>query len=88
MTACIEMPRYRSHKKVWTLKITALEIHEDKSATIAPEEKRFSPFTTRPGWAERFEGSEEDRGYYVQHADGFTSWSPSKPFEAGYSLIK
>ena len=88
MTASAEMPRYRSHKEVWALKIAALEINEDKSATIAPQEKRFAVFTTRPGWAERFEGSEDDRGYFVRYADGFTSWSPSKPFEAGYTLVQ
>jgi hypothetical protein len=82
-----QMPRYQSHKTVWALKISALEIHEDKSATIAPADNGFAPFKTRSGWAERFTGGEEDTGYFVRYADGFTSWSPTKAFEAGYAII-
>lgn len=82
-----QLPRYQSHKKVWALKIAALEIHEDGSATIAPEDHRYAPFKTRPGWAERFTGNEGDRGYFVQYEGGFTSWSPTEAFESGYSRI-
>lgn len=82
-----QMPLYQSHKKVWALKIAAIEIHEDRSATIAPADDGFAPLKTRVGWADRFEGSEDDRGYYVQYEDGFTSWSPSKAFEEGYTRI-
>lgn len=82
-----EMPRYVSHKTVWALKIAALEIHEDKSATIAPKDAGYAPFKTRAGWAERFTGSEEDLGYYVQYQDGFSSWSPTKPFEDGNTRV-
>ena len=87
MTANRQMPRYECHKKVWALKIAAIEIHEDKSATIAPKDDGFSPFTTKIGWADRFNGTEEDTGYFVQYEDGFTSWSPSEAFESGYTLI-
>lgn len=82
-----EMPRYRSHKEVWALKIAALEIHEDKSATIAPKDSGYAPFRTAQKWAERFTGSEDDTGYYVVYADGFASWSPAKAFEDGYTRI-
>lgn len=80
-----ELPRYKSHKVVQALQIAAIEVHEDKSATIAPSEEGFSPFKTQPGWAERFNGSEDDKGYYVVYQDGFASWSPCKAFEDGYS---
>jgi hypothetical protein len=82
-----EMPRYRSHKEVWALKIDAIEIHQDQSATIAPADEGFAPFKTKPGWAERWGGSEDDTGYYVQYADGFASWSPTTAFEDGYTRI-
>lgn len=85
--AAREMPRYQSHKKVWALKISAIEIHEDKSATIAPADKGFAVFKTKSGWAERWTGSEDDKGYYVQYADDFASWSPTKAFEDGYTLV-
>lgn len=82
--ASMEMPRYKSHKTVWALKIAAIEINEDKSAKIAPADKDYATFTTKPGWAERFTGTGEDPGYFVQYADGFSSWSPSKAFDEGY----
>lgn len=87
MSEMIMLPRYQSHKKVWALEIAAIEIKEDKSAVIAPVDKRYDVFTTKPGWAERFEGSEEDKGYWVQYEDGFTSWSPTKAFLDGYTKI-
>lgn len=83
-----EMPRYQCHKKVWALKIAAIEIHKDQSATIAPEHARYAPFTTAAGWGERWKGSKNDLGYYVVYDDGYKSWSPTKAFEEGYTLIK
>lgn len=82
-----EMPKYRSHKEVWALKIAALEIGEDGSAKIAPVDAGYSVFETRPEWSSRFEGGEDDLGYYVVYNDGFTSWSPSEAFEDGYTRI-
>lgn len=85
--AMAEMPRYQSHKKVWALKIAAIEIREDKSAVIAPSEERYASFETKPGWAERFKGSEGDLGYYVAYEDGYASWSPTKAFEQGHTRV-
>jgi len=81
-----EMPRYKCHKEVRALKIAAIEIHADNSATIAPDDAGFAVFTTEPGWAERFHGTDEDCGFYVLYENGYTSWSPSDPFIKGYSL--
>lgn len=82
-----KMPRYKCHKEVWALKIAAIEIHEDKSATIAPADDGYAPFKTEVGWGERFKGDESDPGYYVVYADGYKSWSPSKAFEEGYTQV-
>lgn len=87
MDAQMEMPKYRSHKEVWALGIAAVEIHADKSATIAPSDENYAPFRTTAGWGDRFKGSEEDLGYYVVYSDGYTSWSPTKAFEEGYTRI-
>lgn len=81
------MPRYRSHKIVSALRIAAIEIHADKSATIAPSEAGYEPFRTAPGWADRFRGDESDLGYYVFYSDGYASWSPEKAFLDGYTRI-
>lgn len=85
--ASTEMPRYKSHKEIWALKIAAIEINEDKSATIAPQDAGYAPFKTKPGFGERFKGSEDDKGYYVMYGDGYESWSPTKAFEDGYTRI-
>lgn len=82
-----EMPRYRCHKEVHALKIKAIEIREDGSAVIAPSDPGFAVFETRPGWGDKFHGTEEDPGYYVVYADGYASWSPSKAFEDGYERV-
>lgn len=83
----IMLPRYQANKKIWALEISAIEIHEDKSATIVPVDKKYDVFKTKYGWAERFHGSEEDKGYWVQYEDGHTSWSPTKAFLDGYTRI-
>ena len=88
MNASMEMPRYQSHKHVWALKIAAIEINQDTSATIAPADDRYAPFDTKEGFGERFKGSEDDLGYFVQYQDGYQSWSPSKAFEEGYTRIE
>ena len=80
-----QLPQYQCHKKVWALKIAAIEIDKDGSAKIAPADKGFATLTTGPKF--RFTGSEEDLGYYVRYDDGFESWSPTKAFEDGYSRI-
>lgn len=82
-----ELPKYRCHKEVWGLKIAGVEIHQDGSATIAPERADYAPFKTPPGWGERFKGSEEDLGYWVLYKGGYQSWSPSQEFEDGYTEI-
>lgn len=85
--SCREMPKYKCHKEVWALKVVAIEIHEDKSATITPAEEGYAVFKTQPGWAERFKGTEDDKGYYVVYKGGYESWSPTKDFEEGYSIM-
>ena len=61
-----QMPQYQSHKKVWALKIAALEVYDGKHAKITPADSGFASFMTRPGWAERFTGGSEDLGYFIQ----------------------
>lgn len=81
--AAAEMPRYKSHKHVWALKIAAIEMLEDRAAKIAPADKGYGPFKTKPAFP--FKGSEDDLGYLVVYADGYQSWSPTKAFEDGYT---
>lgn len=87
MNASAEMPKYRSHKQVWALRIDAIEVHEDKSATIAPRDEGYGLFRTDKGWAERFKGTEDDPGIYVVYDDGYASWSPTEAFVKGYTPV-
>lgn len=83
-----EMPRYLCHKKVWALKIAAIDIlPDDGRAKIAPKDEGFAPFMAPAGWGSRFRGGEDDLGYYVVYDDGYASWSPSKAFEDGYERL-
>ena len=85
MSAQTEMPRYQCHKQVWALRISAIETAEDGSAKIAPAERLYSTIQTKPGYP--FKGSEDDLGYYVVYVDGYESWSPTRAFEDGYTLV-
>jgi hypothetical protein len=91
MRAQQELPQYAANSSslgtLRAVKVAAIEIHDDKSATIAPENRSFSPFRTKAEWAVNFAGSEDDKGYFVQHDDGFASWMPTAEFEAEYTLI-
>ena len=83
-----ELPKYKSHKVVRALKISEIELHEDKSVTITPVDTGYAPFKTVAGWGERLNGNEDDAGYYVVYPDGYASWSPSKAFEEGYTKVE
>lgn len=84
-----EMPRYKCHKLVHALKISAIEMLEDRSAKIAPADKGYAVFTTKPGFPFKgaSSGNFDDPGYFVVYEDGYQSWSPTKAFEEGYTRI-
>lgn len=79
------LPCYRSHKKVWALKIKYITINDDGSAVITPEEHGYASFSVDAKYVEKHKPQEG--GYYVQYEDGYQSWSPAKAFESGYTLI-
>lgn len=97
---CAEMPRYISHnishKKVWALKIRAIDFDRDKameedretdgSAIITPEENGYAPFKVLNEYVRRHDPIAG--GYYVVYEDGYKSFSPAKAFEDGYALVK
>lgn len=87
MTASMEMPRYRSHKEVWALKIAAIEFAEDGSAKIAPVDKGYGIVEVDANFKARFQGNENDLGYYVVYKDGYKSWSPTEAFDEGYTKV-
>jgi hypothetical protein len=82
-----ERPRYKCHKEVWALRIAAIEFDEEGRAKIAPADPGYAPFLTAGDFRSRFQGGEDDLGYYVLYKDGYASWSPTKAFEEGYTRI-
>lgn len=90
--AGIEMPRYRSHKTVRALKIKSIEPDGSAprgascSCILTPEEADYAPFRVDEEYCRKH--NPQAGGYYVVYADGYKSFSPSKAFVEGYSLIE
>ena len=76
-----ELPKYRSHKTVWALKIKLIVPELRGQATIYPEEEGFEPFLVTSEYMRKH--NPERGGYYVVYADGYQSYSPAPQFEEG-----
>lgn len=85
------MKQYKCHKVVVAGKITDLRSPgsyeflvgiADQETPVSLTEAEF----VRVGGA-REKAEDEDLGYLVIYEDGYKSWSPSKAFEDGYSLL-
>lgn len=79
------LPRYKSHKEVWALKIACIDGNADGSATITPAEEGYGPFSVEARYMEKHEP--KVGGYYVVYRDGYRSWSPASEFEDGYTKV-
>lgn len=88
-----EMPRYQCHKQVWALKIKAIEqapANQERQWPsgdwlLMPEEAGYAPIVV--GHDEYvLRCKPQAGGYYVVYDDGYTSYSPAKAFEDGYTL--
>lgn len=80
--ASAPMPQYRSHKKVWALKIKSTGF-KGEDVLLGFEDARFSERLV----SVRDKPKPEAGWYFVQYEDGYHSFSPAKQFEEGYSLI-
>jgi hypothetical protein len=97
MSAASEMPRYKSHKEVWALKIASISFdadvaredgnrETDGSATITPVEAGYAPFKVDAAYVRKHDP--KAGGYYVVYpGDGYKSWSPADAFESGYTKV-
>lgn len=78
----VDLPRYRSHKVVQAAKI----VHVDYGTRLdlAPH----GVVEVGADWIEkRCNGYLLSGGYFIVYDDGYTSWSPAKTFEAGYTRV-
>jgi hypothetical protein len=86
-------PAFRCHKIVQALKIVAIETVRpqvvDGGSSAYPARLKFdgpwAPIEVDASWV----GTRrpQEGGYYVVYEDGYTSWSPAKQFEAGYTPV-
>jgi hypothetical protein len=72
------LPRYKSHKDVWALKIAAIDGTE-----ITPAEEGYAPFMVTDEYIAKHQP--HVGGYYVVYQDGYKSFSPASAFEQGYT---
>lgn len=93
--AQIEMPKYRSHKEVWALKIADVKKDSDEAvkecretngtATLVFEDDRYAQINVSYDYVRKH--NPQAGGYYVVYQDGYKSWSPADAFESGYTKI-
>lgn len=84
----VEMPRYKSHKHVWALKIRQVQpdpASDSGAGLITPENTVYAPFKVDAAYMVKH--NPQPGGYYVLYADGYKSFSPAKAFEDGYSPV-
>jgi len=79
MAFTMEMPRYRSHKLVSALEITAVILHEH----VVHLKGRQVPYQLEPEMFSRYKPFPGD--YLVQYESGYRSFSPRKEFVDGYT---
>lgn len=81
------LPKYKCHKEVSALKIKEVIINAfDGSATIIPSDKGYGSFRVDEDYMRKHRP--KAGGYYIVYNDGYKSYSPSKAFEEGYTLIE
>jgi hypothetical protein len=85
-TVTRELPRYKSHKTVYALKIKAAENDGNPGMVLTPEDREnYAPFRVDQKFLDRNDLT--PGGYYVVYEDGYKSFSPAKAFEEGYTRL-
>lgn len=95
------MPQYQCHKQVWALKIKEVIKHahpdplfndamfeaspEFQGAHLFIEDNGYAPIPVSADWYRKH--NPDAGGYYVVYDDGYTSFSPAKAFEEGYTRL-
>src|SRR5208282_5823858 len=89
-----ELPRWKCHKIVHGFRITRIELDSehrgpneetDGSAVLHHAEGYFTPVKVNHEYMHRHKP--EVGGYYVVYDDGYSSYSPAKAFEEGYTRL-
>ena len=74
------MPLFKSHKIVRAAKVTGFELQTSDQTIVLATDYGAHPLRYNPGTDYQI------GGYLVGYDDGYFSYSPAVPFEAGYTL--
>jgi len=85
MNAAVELPQYRSHKIVRAAKITGFRQNGNPDMPDLLLGDIGGVVSLLPDWHAKHKPTVG--GYYVLYDDGYTSFSPAKAFEEGYTRI-
>lgn len=87
-----EMPRYKCHKEVHALKIASVDDgrgteggHCYLHPELPPAGEGYAVIEVSQDYMNKHEP--KAGGYYAVYKDGYTSFSPAKAFEDGYTRI-
>jgi hypothetical protein len=90
-SASVQMPKYRCHKEVWALKISAVVDptqpgnETDGLRILSFTDARYASIRVSGDYVRKHKP--EVGGYYVVYKDGYKSFSPAEAFEDGYTRI-
>lgn len=80
----IELPKYKSHKEVYAIKINKIST-SSLNENICDIETELGVIKVSKQFIIKHDP--KIGGYYVQYQDGYESYSPASAFEEGYSLV-
>lgn len=84
--AAFELPKYRCHKEVLAAKITDIRLPAEAESVLTLEWLGGHAKSVQAAeWMQRHKP--QVGGYYVVYDDGYTSFSPAKAFEDGYTRL-
>lgn len=83
-----KMPHYQSHKIVQAAQIKSITYNENSvprvSMIVAGSDGDMEIVPDKTWLAKH---QPEEGGYLVLYEDGYLSYSPAKPFKAGYTML-
>ena len=81
----MQLPTYTCHKQVWALKIenVSTERRMDGKNTLTFYDRKYKNLEVSQEYMKKHRP--HAGGYFVVYKDGYYSFSPSEPFESGYT---
>lgn len=80
-----ELPKWRCHKIVSAVKITAIHSHDEPFKCVILHDEDCGPIIVADSFI--IKTGAKVGGYYVVYKDGYNSYSPAEAFEEGYTRV-